>query len=108
MTLVNTIKNIEVPAKEIAAFCQRWGVRELALFGSILREDFSPASDIDVLVTFNEDRKLRFVDLMNMETELKAIFGRDIDLGTRRSVEEDENYLRRRAILNSAQVIYAE
>jgi uncharacterized protein len=105
---MNNVKNINIPEQEIAAFCKRWGIRELALFGSVLRDDFSPTSDIDVLVTFNTGRRPRFADLMSMENELKAILGRDVDLGTRQSVTEDENYLRRRAILSSAQVIYAE
>lgn len=102
------LDRVAVPQDEIAAFCQRWGISELALFGSILRDDFTPQSDVDVLVTFKPGIKRGFADLSAMETELGSIFGRNIDLGTRRSVEEDPNYLRRNAILNSAQIIYAE
>ena len=102
------IAHVPVSQAEIAAFCQRWNVSELALFGSVLRADFRSDSDVDVLVTFKPDAKVRFADLMQMEQELGAIFGRKVDLGTRKSVEQDPNYLRRREILNSAQVIYAE
>ena len=102
------ISNVAISPREIEAFCQRWNVSELALFGSVLRADFRSDSDVDVLVTFKPDAKVRFADLMQMEQELGAIFGRKVDLGTRKSVEQDPNYLRRREILNSAQVIYAE
>jgi predicted nucleotidyltransferase len=99
------LANIAIPQAEITAFCQRWNVSELALFGSVLRADFTEESDVDVLVTLKAGASLRFSDLMRMEQELAAIFGRKVDLGTRRSVEEDPNYLRRREILGSAQVI---
>ncbi len=102
------LDRVAIPQDKIAAFCQRWGISELALFGSVLREDFTSQSDIDVLVVFKPGIKRGFADLTAMETELESIFGREIDLGTRRSVEEDPNYLRRNAILNSAHVIYAE
>ncbi len=102
------VSNITISQDLIAAFCQRWGIRELALFGSVLRDDFSHESDIDVLVAFEPGTKHTIGDLMAMEDELETIFGRKVDLGTRRSVEQDENYLRRKAILESAQVIYGE
>lgn len=102
------IGNIAIAEDQLADFCQRWGVSELALFGSILREDFTPESDVDLLVSFKPGVTIHFRDLLHMEEELSALFGRKVDLGTRRSVEADPNYLRRRAILGSAQVIYAE
>jgi predicted nucleotidyltransferase len=102
------IANIAIAENTLEAFCHRWNVSELALFGSVLRDDFTPESDIDVLVSFNPGATIRLRDLLRMEEELSAIFGRRVDLGTRRSVEDDPNYLRRREILNSAQVIYAE
>jgi len=105
---MDAVKNTDLDEAEIAAFCRRWGIREFALFGSVLRDDFSPESDDDVLVSFKEGRKPKLADLLEMESELKAIFGRDVDLGTREAVEQDENYLRRKAILGSAQVIYEE
>ena len=100
------ISNIAIPHDEIASFCERRGISELALFGSVLRADFSPESDIDVLVTFKPGVKPTIADLTQMENELKVIFGRNVDLGTRHSVEEDANYLRRKAILDSTQVVY--
>lgn len=97
----------DIPLQEIANFCQHWGVVEFALFGSVLRDDFSPESDIDVMVQFRQDARITLFDLVRMGDELEALFGRKVDLLTRRGVEESPNYLRRRIILDSAQVIYA-
>lgn len=102
------VTNIAIPENQIEEFCRRWDVRELSLFGSVLRDDFSPHSDIDVLVTFKPGKKPRFADLLKMEAELESIFGRKVDLGERDVIEKDPNYIRRKAILKSAQVIYAE
>jgi uncharacterized protein len=90
----------------IADFCRRWQITEFALFGSVLRDDFRPDSDVDVLVTFAPDAQHRLVDLLDMEDELKQLFGRPVDLVERVLVEKSENYLRRKHILNSAESIY--
>ena len=82
-------------------------IREFALFGSVLREDFSPHSDIDVLVTFSEDAEHSLFDLVHMEDELEALFGRSVDVVSRRGVQASRNYIRKNAILNSAEAIYA-
>ena len=93
--------------EKMAAFCQKWQLTELALFGSVLRDDFRPDSDIDVMVQFHPDAHPRFSTLDQMEAELKIIFDRDVDLITRQGIESSRNYLRRQEILSSAQVIYA-
>jgi predicted nucleotidyltransferase len=98
---------IELPQDQISNFCHRWKVTELALFGSVLRDDFRPDSDIDVMVQFHPDAHPTFSTLDQMEAELAAIFQRDIDLITRQGIETSRNYLRRQEILNSVQVIYA-
>lgn len=91
---------------EITAFCQKWQVIEFALFGSVLRDDFHANSDIDVMVKFDSVAHPTLFDLAEMEDELKQVFQRDVDLITRQGVESSRNYLRRQAILSSAQVIY--
>jgi len=98
---------IEIPREKIAKFCMKWEIREFALFGSVLNEDFCSDSDIDVLVTFNDNAKHTLFDLVNMENELKDIFGRKVDIVSRRGIEFSRNYLRRNAILNSAEAVYA-
>ena len=97
---------IDIPSDEIAAFCRRWQITELALFGSVLRDDFGADSDVDVLVSFSDDARHTLFDLDDMELELREIFGRKVDLVSRRGIEASRNYLRRDSILKSAQVIY--
>ncbi|UZQ56290.1 nucleotidyltransferase domain-containing protein [Trichothermofontia sichuanensis B231] len=88
-------------------FCHKWQVTEFALFGSVLRDDFRPDSDVDVMVQFHPDAHPTFRTLDQMKAELKTIFDRDVDLITRQGIETSCNYLRRHEILSSAQVIYA-
>jgi uncharacterized protein len=97
---------IKVSKAKIADFCKRWNVSELAIFGSALRADFRPDSDVDVLVSFAPEAKVSLFDMVHMQDELKQIFGRDVDLISKRGVEHSRNYLRRKAILESAQVIH--
>ena len=101
-----TLPTLDLPIDKIANFCQRWQVIEFALFGSVLRDDFRPDSDIDIMVQFHPDAHPTLVTLDQMEAELQTIFHRDIDLITRQGIESSRNYLRRNAILSSAQTVY--
>ena len=98
---------IEVPREAIAEFCRRWQVAEFCLFGSVLREDFGPESDVDVLVRFAPQARHSVFDLMRMEAELTQVFGRKVDLVDRHVLEQSPNYIRRRHILESAETVYA-
>ena len=98
--------HIAIPQEQIREFCQHWQITELALFGSVLRDDFRPDSDVDVLVHFEKESRHTLFDLSRMEEELKAIFGREVDLVSRRAIETSRNYLRRKAILESVEVVY--
>lgn len=91
---------------KIAEFCRQWRITEFALFGSVLREDFHPDSDIDVLVTFASDAHWTLFDMVHMQNELRKILGREVDLVSRRGLEASRNYLRRKAILSSAEVVH--
>jgi hypothetical protein len=91
----------------LADFCRRWKVQELALFGSALRKDFGPDSDVDLLVTFDPAARWGLFDHFRMERELAEMLGRDVDLITRNSVESSANWIRRREILRTARPIYA-
>lgn len=97
---------IQLPETEIAKFCQRWQIIELSLFGSILGDNFRPDSDIDMLVAFAPEAQWSLLDLVRMEHELEAILNRNVDLVMKQSVEESDNWIRRREILGTAQVIY--
>ncbi len=98
---------IPIDHARIADFCRRWQITEFALFGSVLRDDFRPDSDVDVLVTFAPEAHWSFFDLARMEEELHAIFRRSIDLVERASVEQSDNYIRRKQILSTAEVLHA-
>lgn len=88
----------------IAAFCRKWRVTEFALFGSVLRNDFGPASDVDVLVELAPGHGLNLFDWVEMIDELKTIFGREVDLVSKRGLR---NPFRRHEILNTREVIHA-
>lgn len=98
---------VELPREKIEAFCQQWKITEFALFGSVLREDFRPDSDIDVLVTFAPDAKISLLDLVRMEQELEEVFQRDVDLLSKGAIQESHNWIRRKEILGTAEVFYA-
>ena len=97
---------IAISPNKIADFCQRWHVAELALFGSVLRDDFRPDSDVDVLVTFEPEARQGLLALVQMKFELEELFGRDVDLLTKKSIENSHNWIRRRNILGTAQIIF--
>ena len=98
---------IEVPREQIVDFCERWQIAELAFFGSVLRDDFGPESDIDVMVRFLPEASHTLFNMVSMEQELSSILGRETDLLSRTAVEKNRNYIRREAILKSAEVFYA-
>jgi predicted nucleotidyltransferase len=97
---------IDIPRDKIGEFCRRWKIKEFALFGSVLREDFRPDSDVDVLVSFEPDGGITFDNRVKMADELAQILGRKVDLVERRLVEKSENYIRRRHILESLEHVY--
>lgn len=94
---------IDIPREKIEDFCRRWKIKEMAIFGSVLREDFGPESDVDFLVTFFEQARWSLFDWAEMIEELKKITGREIDLVERESIR---NPYRRRSILARMEVIY--
>lgn len=98
---------IEIPQTQLHEFCQRWNITELSLFGSVLREDFRPDSDIDILVNFTQDNQWTLLDHVTMQDELERILKRKVDLLNKSAIRKSENYIRRQNILNSAKVIYA-
>lgn len=99
--------SLSLPEQEIQVFCDRWQIIELALFGSILRDDFRPDSDIDILVTFSPQTDWSLLDHAKMQQELTNLLNRDVDLVSKRAIERSHNWIRRQEILNTAQVLYA-
>ena len=99
---------IEISRDAIAAFCQRNHIRRMAFFGSVLRDDFGPESDVDVLVEFEPGTSIGYMGLMRLEIELGEILGRKTDLHTFEGVEDNPNWLLREEILNSAEELYEQ
>jgi uncharacterized protein len=98
---------LQVSMDKIDDFCRRWRVTELALFGSVLHDDFRPDSDVDVLVMFAPDAKWSLLDHIQIEQELKSLLGREVDLVSKRTIQQSENWIRRKEILTTARPIYA-
>jgi hypothetical protein len=103
-----TTNHLNLSTDDINSFCHRWQITELALFGSVLREDFRPDSDIDMLVSFHPQAPWTLLDLVTMQQELESITGREVDLIEKKVIENSRNPIRRRNILDSAQVIYTD
>ena len=97
-------KKFRVPRKKITEFCQRWSITEFSLFGSVLREDFRPDSDIDVLVSIDPGAHIGLLEIAQMQIELENVFKRPVDLVEKEGLR---NPYRKREILRTAQVIYA-
>jgi predicted nucleotidyltransferase len=94
---------INISKDQMAAFCRRYRVRRLAVFGSVLREDFRPDSDVDVLVEFEPDAQVGFLALSRMQRELSTLMGRPVDLVPREGLKPKI----REAVLSSAEELYA-
>ncbi|MBC7785416.1 MAG: nucleotidyltransferase family protein [Burkholderiales bacterium] len=95
---------ITLPLQQIAAFCQRYGVAEFSVFGSVLRDDFGPDSDIDVMLAFLPGHGFTFENTPDIQDELRAMFARPVDVIEKGKIR---NAFRRHAIMNSYRVVYA-
>jgi len=95
-----------VDPTRLADVCRRWKIVELDVFGSVARGEAGPESDVDLLVTFLPDAEWGLLDHAAIEDDLAAVFGRRVDLVTRRAVERSRNALRKKEILASARPIY--
>jgi hypothetical protein len=97
-------RQVQLDHDALEAFCRKWRIRELSLFGSALRDDFGPDSDLDFLVSFEPEAALDLFDLAEMKEELEAHYGRPVDLVEKEALR---NPWRKREILRTREVIYA-
>ena len=97
-------KKFTLPRKKIAEFCKRWSITEFSVFGSVLRDDFRPDSDIDVLVSIDPKAHIGLFELIDMKLELEKMFKRPVDLIEKEGLR---NPYRRQEILRTAQIVYA-
>jgi len=101
------IGGIEVPEQALRALCKQWKIRRLELFGSAQTGQLRADSDIDLLIEFEPDEKWSLMDLARAEEEFTLLFGRKVDLVDRKNLERSTNWIRRDAILNSAEEVYS-
>ncbi len=99
-------KRLGLTAEQLVGFCDRHQVAELALFGSILRDDFYPDSDIDILVTYRPHAQRGLLEKVAMKAELESLVNRKVDLVSKKAIEKNRNWIRRRNILSSFEIIY--
>jgi len=97
---------IELPYDALEDYCRRWKINKLEIFGSILRDDFGPDSDVDFLVTFDPSSRLSLFDLVHAQDELSSLVGRPADLVERDCIEQSKNWMRRKLILENTRTIY--
>jgi hypothetical protein len=95
-----------LPDPDITAFCERWRICGLSLIGSVLRDDFGPESDVDILVAFKDGADWGLLDHVKMQHELQEILHLEVDLVTRPAIEQSANWIRRREILETARVVF--
>ena len=105
---VSTQLAIDLPRSALEEFCQSWQIQELAVFGSVLRDDFSASSDVDFLYILMPNVFWGLADLIKAEDELAKIMGRRVDLVSQKSIQKSHNWLRRKNILSTAKIIYVQ
>ncbi len=94
---------IAIPKEKVAALCRRNRIRSLALFGSVLRDDFRSDSDVDVLIDFDDEAEIGFLDLGRIRRELTVLLGRPVDLALRKGLKTRV----RDSVLSNAEIVYA-
>jgi uncharacterized protein len=99
---------IRLPMAQIAAFCQRWSIARLEVFGSALRDDFRPDSDLDLLATYAPEAQWSLLDRVRMKLELEDMLDREVDLLNRRALEKASPHARAAAILAQAEPLYVQ
>lgn len=101
-------QRLKIQPTQLQEICEKWQIIELALFGSVLRDDFNSQSDVDILVSFADQAKITFFDLNTIEEQLSKLFDRPVDLVTKRAIEQSHNWIRKKNILSDSRVIYEQ
>ncbi len=101
-------KRLNADKNELLKICEERQIVELALFGSVLRDDFDNDSDIDLLVTFAQNAKISFFDLDDIENQFSLLFNRQVDVVTKKAIENSHNWIRKQNMLGNSKVIYEQ
>lgn len=102
-----TINTLNIQDERLKEICKRYLIKELAIFGSALKEDFNDSSDVDLLYTFQDTANHSLFDVVKIKEEFEKLFGRSVDLLSRRAIERSRNEFRKKAILANTKIIYA-
>ena len=102
-----TIKNINIPEEKLKEICRDYSIKELSMFGSVLRSDFNSESDVDLLIEFEPDMRISLFDIVELKKEFENLFGREVDIVSKNAIKRSRNHLRRKGILENYKVIYA-
>ncbi len=102
-----TINTINIHEEQLKEICKKYLIEELAIFDSALREDFNDSSDVDLLYTFQDTASHSLFDVVKIKEEFEKLFGRSVDLISRRAIERSRNEFRKKAILTNTKIIYA-
>ncbi len=102
-----TIQNIKIPEDRLSEICKKYLVKELAVFGSALRNDFNKGSDVDLLIEFKPEAKISLFDLIDLKEDFEELFGREVDVVTKNAINRSHNQIRKKAILENNRTIYA-
>lgn len=97
---------ININSEKISEICQRYKISELAIFGSMLRGDYDNESDIDLLVEFIPNAGITLFNLVDIKEEFEKLFGREVDIVSKKAIKNSKNYIRKKAILDNYKVIY--
>lgn len=102
-----TLHNLHIGDDQIKEICKRFLIKELAVFGSVLRDDFNDSSDIDILIEFTPESRISFFDIIDLQDEFKKLFGREVDIVSKNAIRRSRNYIRKKTILENHKIIYA-
>jgi predicted nucleotidyltransferase len=101
-----SLGTVTVDRNALAEVCRKWGIKSVALFGSVLRDDFTPESDIDLLLEYFPDSRISLFDYGYMNEDFQRVFGREVDLVQAEGLRTSRNYIRREDIFSSAKQFY--
>lgn len=112
VTIGKVYDRLNITPDQLIDFCQKWQIAELAVFGSVLRQDFRAnggnPSDVDLLYSFSESSSCSLFDVMKMQEELESLCHRRVDLISKAGIQKSRNWLRRREILTSSMILYVQ
>lgn len=101
------IKRLNISQRQLEDIGKKYLIRELSVFGSVLRKDFNEACNIDLFVEFEPNFQISLFDIVDLRDAFKKLFGREVDIVSKIAIQKSKNYIKQKAILKNYRVIYA-